>query len=71
MRRFQRTSSLLKLPQLAVRGTKRAINKRMLAEMNQTLELSLSLEAVTMFTDDFREAVQSFVEKRKPVFRGR
>ncbi len=62
---------MLRWPQSAVRGTKRAINRSMVQAAGETLEFSLSLEAQTMHSEDFAEAVRAFVEKRQPEFRSR
>jgi enoyl-CoA hydratase len=63
--------SFLTMPQLAVRGTKRGLNKSLLVDMDLTLELSFALEAQTMMTSDYAEAVSAFIEKRTPRFTGR
>lgn len=55
----------------AIRWTKVSVNKRLKATANLILDTSLALEGLTFQTEDHREAVQAFVEKRKPQFRGR
>ncbi|MFN8534818.1 MAG: enoyl-CoA hydratase/isomerase family protein [Dehalococcoidia bacterium] len=64
-------AAILANPLAAVRGTKRAINRAIVAEAAATLEFSLSLEAQSMRSADFAEAVAAFIEKRKPVYRAR
>ena len=49
--------------------------KRLLIEgrhsrLDTLLELSASLQALAHATGDHREAVNAFLEKRKPVFKG-
>jgi enoyl-CoA hydratase/carnithine racemase len=51
------------------------LNKRLLREsegmtLAQTLELAASLQAIVQHTDDFKEAVAAFVEKRAPRYKG-
>lgn len=58
-------------PILAVKWTKVSINKLLKAAVNLILDASLALEAQTFGTDDHREAVRAFVEKRQPRFLGR
>ena len=57
-------------PTWAIRWTKTALNKRLKDEVNLVLDLSLSAERLTMATQDHREAVQAFREKRAPQFKG-
>jgi enoyl-CoA hydratase len=64
-------AAILANPRGAVRGTKRAVNRALAAAAASTLEFTLSLEAQSMHSADFAEAVAAFVEKRKPVFRRR
>ncbi|MBI2856847.1 MAG: enoyl-CoA hydratase/isomerase family protein, partial [Chloroflexi bacterium] len=54
----------------AVRWTKMACNKRIREEVNLTLDFGLAAEMVTFMTEDHKEAVAAFKEKRKPVFKG-
>lgn len=56
---------------LAVQGTKATINRIVRERMNLVLDVGLALEGGTFVSDDHKEAAAAFVEKRKPVFRGR
>ncbi len=62
---------LLKLPPVALRGTKKAINHTLKALALATFEYGVSLETQSQLTHDHAEAVAAFVDKRKPVFTGR
>lgn len=64
-------SRLLKLPPFALRGTKKAINHTLRQLALSTFEYGVSLETQSQLTRDHAEAVQAFVEKRRPVFTGR
>jgi enoyl-CoA hydratase len=59
-----------RLAPLAVRGTKRALITYAQRVMADTFEIALAAEEHAMVSDDAREAVAAFREKRKPVFRG-
>lgn len=58
-------------PRLAVRGTKVSVNKILRDTVNLVLDTSLAIEKQCFHTQDHREAIQSFVEKREPKFTGR
>jgi enoyl-CoA hydratase len=56
-------------PRWAIRWTKLSVNKLVRKALNQVLDTSAALEAVTFVTPQHREAARAFVEKRKPNFR--
>lgn len=58
-------------PQLAIRWTKMAINQMLRALAPQVITSSLALEGLTFATQDHREAVSAFLEKRTPRFTGK
>ena len=58
-------------PALAIRWTKASVNKLIRERMNLILDTSLAFEALTVTTEDHREAAQAWMEKRKPDFQGR
>jgi enoyl-CoA hydratase/carnithine racemase len=54
----------------AVRWTKYSMNRILRAQVDQALDASAFLEAITMDSDDLREAAAAFLEKRQPHFTG-
>lgn len=58
-------------PTYAIRGTKASVNKILKDCANIVLDASHALEIATFYTEDHKEAVMSFIEKRKPNFTGR
>jgi enoyl-CoA hydratase len=59
------------LPPLAVQGTKRAHNALQRARFAEVEVLSAQLDLETLGSDDVREAVMAFKEKRAPRYEGR
>ena len=57
-------------PALAIRGTKHALNKRIWAELNLSLDMGLALEERSSRHEDHKEAAKAFVEKRTPQYKG-
>jgi enoyl-CoA hydratase len=55
----------------AIRWTKLSVNKSIKDQVNLILETSMALEINTFRTEDHKEAVSAFIEKRKPIFKGR
>ena len=58
-------------PRMAIRGTKASVNKILRDTVNLVLDTSLSIEKGCFLTEDHKEAIQAFVEKREPKFTGR
>jgi enoyl-CoA hydratase len=56
---------------LALRYTKLAVNKLLKDALNVAFDASTALELVTFQSEDHREALAAWKEKRPPVFRGR
>lgn len=57
-------------PPHAVRLTKRLLREGMHTRLDTLLEMAAAFQALAHQTDDHREAVSAFLEKRAPVFRG-
>jgi 1,4-dihydroxy-2-naphthoyl-CoA synthase len=55
---------------MALRLTKNAMNLQLRQIALPTMELSLSNELISAFSDDHMEATTAMIEKRKPQFRG-
>lgn len=69
-RAMEIAAEIAELPIWAVRFTKVAVNKAIKQQLTNVLETSIALEALSMHTADFKEAVNAFVDKRKPEFKG-
>jgi enoyl-CoA hydratase len=61
---------LAALPPHAVRWTKRLLNRPLVERMVETLDQGVGYELVTFGTEDHKEGVAAFLERRTPVFRG-
>jgi len=62
------------LAQMPTRGlglTKRAVNKTWANNLTQQLAVEEELQTEAGNSYDFNEGVQAFLEKRKPVFKGK
>jgi 2-(1,2-epoxy-1,2-dihydrophenyl)acetyl-CoA isomerase len=64
-------STFRTLPPIAVGKAKMLINKSLDNDMISHLELESKTAAWSAGTEDFTEGVTAFVEKRKPVFKGK
>ena len=62
---------LAKGPTVAYRYMKENLNRAMAGEIDDCLDLEATHHIHCVATDDYREAVRAFVEKREPVFKGR
>jgi 2-(1,2-epoxy-1,2-dihydrophenyl)acetyl-CoA isomerase len=63
-------AQLAALPTRAIGMTKRLIDHALDATLEQQLEREAELQAAATHTEDFKEGVAAFLEKRPPEFRG-
>jgi len=63
-------AELAALPTRGIAMTKRLIDHAVTASLEEQLEREAQLQAAATQTDDFREGVVAFLEKRPPRFRG-
>lgn len=57
-------------PAAALGAIKRSVNFAMSASLEEAMEFEFELQGVMMETEDFREGVSAFLEKRSPKFGG-
>jgi 2-(1,2-epoxy-1,2-dihydrophenyl)acetyl-CoA isomerase len=62
---------LAQMPTLALGLTKRALHASLDSNLARQLELECALQGIASRSDDYREGVKAFQEKRKPKFTGR
>lgn len=58
-------------PQVAIRMTKRAVKQSLKMDLESSLDLISSHFAIIKETEDHKEGVAAFAEKRRPKFQGR
>jgi 2-(1,2-epoxy-1,2-dihydrophenyl)acetyl-CoA isomerase len=58
-------------PPIALQMTKRMITSGLAMSMSESLHWEAMAQTVTGGTQDTAEAMQAFVQKRKPVFKGK
>lgn len=63
-------AQLVAMPTRALGLTKRALNHSLLNDLHAQLSIEEELQIQAGQTEDYREGVQAFLEKRSPVFKG-
>jgi enoyl-CoA hydratase/carnithine racemase len=63
--------SLAKGPQAAIRWTKLTVNQHLKQSLNAALDVGVAVEHLASETEDCKEAMRAFAEKRQPKFTGR
>jgi enoyl-CoA hydratase/carnithine racemase len=62
---------LLRSSPVSLQFTKRLLRQFSEAELDRETELAIQASASIRSTEDFREGLSAFLEKRKPIWRGR
>jgi 2-(1,2-epoxy-1,2-dihydrophenyl)acetyl-CoA isomerase len=68
---FVLAEKLSKMPTKALGLTKRLLNQSLTNDLTAQLELESKLQIEAAQSDDYAEGVSAFMEKRKPVFKGK
>jgi 2-(1,2-epoxy-1,2-dihydrophenyl)acetyl-CoA isomerase len=71
VRAAELAATLAALPTRALGMTKRLLERAALSSLEEQLELEAELQAEAAQSEDFREGVKAFLEKREPRFTGR
>ena len=48
-----------------------AMNRSLSMDLNSSLDYTTNLQCLLVRTEDHKEAFKAFLEKRKPIFKGR
>ena len=68
---YEMASSIAKLPPLAVQMNKRGLRQAMNTDLPSQLRYEALATAYLHNTEDYKEAVKAFKEKREPIYKGR
>ncbi|RZS99875.1 enoyl-CoA hydratase-related protein [Aquimarina brevivitae] len=64
-------NTIAKMPTKALGLTKRLLNQSLTNDLTQQLNLESDLQIEAAESEDYAEGVKAFIEKRKPVFKGK
>lgn len=70
-RAMELAAAIAAQPPLAAQAAKRVMDRGMQADLATGLEAELHAAAILFATEDRREGMRAFVEKRRPIFTGR
>ena len=62
---------LSNLPAQALASMKHMINTHAFMGLNEALDMEVNQQTMMAQTDDFKEGISAFMEKRQPVYQGK
>ena len=62
---------LAKAPPISIRLTKQLVNKGLEADLETALQMAAAYQAIATTSEDHREGIAAWREKREPVFKGK
>lgn len=64
-------SKLIERPEIALRAAKTAMRKGLSTSLKEGLQIEQDLFCMLFGTEDQKEGMAAFIEKRRPVFKGK
>ena len=62
---------LIKMPPIALRGVKTAMRKGLGVPLKEGLQIEQDIFCMLFGTEDQKEGMAAFLEKRKPIYKGK